>query len=78
MDRFQTQKITRQMIDDWPLARSGLSARVVHCLEEAGVKNIGQLRGWTDQRTPEPHQFRGDIARKRSLVLQLDPPPQGR
>ncbi|MGD1020075.1 MAG: DNA-directed RNA polymerase subunit alpha C-terminal domain-containing protein [Verrucomicrobiia bacterium] len=48
MDRFQTQKITRQMIDNWPLARSGLSARVVHCLEEAGVKNIGQLRGWSD------------------------------
>lgn len=48
MDRFQTQKITRQMIDNWPVARSGLSARVVHCLEEAGVQNIGQLRGWND------------------------------
>src|SRR5271170_3646470 len=49
MDRFQTQKITRQMIDNWPVAGSGLSARVVHCLEEAGVKNIGQLRDWGDQ-----------------------------
>jgi len=49
MDRFQTQKITREMIDNWTVARSGLSARVVHCLDEAGVKNIGQLRDWSDQ-----------------------------
>ncbi len=49
MDEFQTQAITRQMIDNWPIAKSGLSARVVHCLEEAGVKSIGQLRGWNDQ-----------------------------
>jgi hypothetical protein len=31
------------------VATSGLSARVVHCLEEAGVQNIGQLRDWSDQ-----------------------------
>jgi hypothetical protein len=49
MDKFQTQKITRQMIDNWPVARSGLSARVVHCLDGAGVKNIGQLCGWRDE-----------------------------
>jgi len=47
MDRFRTQKIIRQTIDNWPVARSGLSPRVVHCLEEADVKNIGQLRRWT-------------------------------
>ena len=49
MQRFQPHQLTRQAIDDWPVAKSGLSARVVHCLEQAGVKNIGQLRGWGDQ-----------------------------
>jgi hypothetical protein len=48
MNTFQAQKITRQAIDNWPVATSGLSARVVHCLEEAGVQNIGQLRNWSD------------------------------
>jgi hypothetical protein len=49
MQRFTPHQLTRQTIDHWPVARSGLSARVVHCLEQAGVKNIGQLRGWNDQ-----------------------------
>jgi hypothetical protein len=49
MDRFQTTTITRETVDDWPVKGSGLSARVVHCLEEAGVQNIGRLRGWSDQ-----------------------------
>jgi hypothetical protein len=49
MQRFKPQQLTRQEIDDWPIAKSGLSARVVHCLEQAVVKNIGQLRSWNDQ-----------------------------
>lgn len=48
MQRFQPHQLTRQAIDDWPVAKSGLSARVVHCLEQTGVKNVGQLRGWSD------------------------------
>jgi|SRR5579862_5308955 len=49
MQRFEPHQFTRQAIDDWPVAGSGLSARVVHCLDQMGVKTIGQLRGWNDQ-----------------------------
>jgi|SRR5579859_4165287 len=49
MQRFEVHQFTRQEIDDWPIAGSGLSARVVHCLEQMSVKNIGELRGWSDQ-----------------------------
>jgi len=49
MEKFQVQKITRQAIDNWPVARSGLSTRVVHCLELAAVSRIGELRNWSDQ-----------------------------
>ena len=49
MERFQPHQLTREEIDNWSVAKSGLSARVVHCLDQAGVKNIGQLRDWGDQ-----------------------------
>ncbi len=49
MERIQPHQFTRQEIDSWPISRSGLSARVVHCLDQTGVKTIGQLRGWSDQ-----------------------------
>jgi hypothetical protein len=49
MDKFKPYQLTRQAIDDWPITISGLSARVVHCLEQTGVKNVSQLRGWGDQ-----------------------------
>jgi hypothetical protein len=49
MVRFEPQQLTRQQIDGWPIAGSGLSARVVHCLEQMDVKTIGALRGWNDQ-----------------------------
>src|SRR5579862_8920617 len=49
MDKIQPAKVTRQQIDEWSIPQSGLSARVVHCLEQTGVKTIGQLRGWSDQ-----------------------------
>src|ERR1043166_4798289 len=48
MQRFEPHQLTREAIDDWPIAKSGLNARVVHCLEQTGVKTIGQLRGWDD------------------------------
>ena len=48
MQRFKPHQLARQAIDDWPIAKSGLSARVVHCLQQTGVKNIGELRGWND------------------------------
>ena len=49
MERIQPHQFTRQEIDGWLIPKSGLSARVVHCLEQTGVKTIGQLRGWSDQ-----------------------------
>ena len=49
MEKFQVQKITRQAIDNWPVAASGLNTRVVHCLGEASVGKIGELRNWSDQ-----------------------------
>ena len=39
-----TSRLTRRDIDSWPVTDSGLSARVVHCLEREGLKTIGQLR----------------------------------
>jgi hypothetical protein len=42
--------LTRKEINQWPVADSGLSARVVHCLEEVGVHTIEELREWTDKR----------------------------
>jgi hypothetical protein len=44
-----TPRLTRRNIDSWPVAGSGLSARVVNCLEREGVKTIGQLRGWREK-----------------------------
>jgi hypothetical protein len=49
MQPFEPHQLTRQAIDDWAVAVSGLNARVVHCLQEADVKSIGQLRAWNDQ-----------------------------
>jgi hypothetical protein len=49
MEKFQPHLLTRQAIDDWPVPESGLSARVVHCLTQSGVKTIGQLREWGDE-----------------------------
>lgn len=37
-------------IDRWPVSGSGLSARVVNCVQRSGVKTIGELRGWSDER----------------------------
>ena len=49
MERIQPHKVSRQEIDSWLIPKSGLSARVVHCLGQTGVKTVGQLRGWSDQ-----------------------------
>jgi hypothetical protein len=50
LEPIQKPTWTRAQIDHWPIATSGLSARVVHCLEHAGVKTIGELRTWSDER----------------------------
>jgi hypothetical protein len=49
MERIQPHKVSRQEIDSWLIPKSGLSARVVHCLGQTGVKTVGQLRVWSDQ-----------------------------
>src|SRR5271155_472605 len=49
MERIQPHHVTRQEIDGWLIPKSGLSARVVHCLGQTGVKTIGELRGWSDE-----------------------------
>jgi hypothetical protein len=45
--------IARTQIDNWPIAQSGLNARVVHCLDQAGVRTVGELRQWTDRQLLE-------------------------
>jgi hypothetical protein len=40
---------TRKEMDAWPIGNSGLSARVVHCLENERVRTIGGLRDWSDR-----------------------------
>jgi hypothetical protein len=47
---LQQQTYTRGQIDQWPIAASGLTARAVHCLEQAGVKSVGELRPWGDKK----------------------------
>ncbi len=42
--------LTRVDIDRWQVETSGLSARVVHCVQKAGVKTVGELRNWPDER----------------------------
>ena len=46
---IERQTLSRRQIDQWPVANSGLSARVVHCLELVGVKTVGELRAWSDE-----------------------------
>ncbi len=43
-------KISRREIDAWPIKTAGLSARVVHCLAQANLQTVGELREWTDKR----------------------------
>lgn len=50
MERFKKQALSRSEIDQWPIHASGLGARAIHCLEGAGVKTVGELRGWSDKR----------------------------
>ena len=45
---IERSMLSRHEIDQWPVADSGLSARVVHCLQTAGVKTVGELRTWRD------------------------------
>jgi Bacterial RNA polymerase, alpha chain C terminal domain len=43
-------------IDAWPVAEAGVCNRAVHCLGEAGVRTIAELRGWRRAQLMElPH-----------------------
>lgn len=57
MERIKTQILSRNEIDQWPIRSSGLSARVVHCLEATGVKRVSDLRSWTDKQLLELDNF---------------------
>jgi len=40
--------INRDVIDQWPVAESGLPIRVVNSTRVAGIHTVGQLRAWAD------------------------------
>ena len=42
-------QLARATIDNWSVAESGLNTRAVNCLDQDGVKTIGQLRGRSDE-----------------------------
>jgi hypothetical protein len=50
LNALELRPLTQGEIDQWPVANSGLTARVVHCLEQAGVQTIGELRHWDERR----------------------------
>ena len=47
---IEREQPSRAQIDQWSVVDSGLSARVVHCLQTVGVRTIGELREWDDTR----------------------------
>jgi hypothetical protein len=48
--RIEKRARTREEIDQWQVEDSGFSARVLHCLEKAGVHTVGELREWNDKK----------------------------
>lgn len=48
METLNKRSWTRKEIDQWEVPTSGLNARVVHCMETAGVQTIGVLRQWKE------------------------------
>lgn len=40
--------VSEDVINGWPIAESGLPARVVHSTEAAGLNTVGELRSWQD------------------------------
>lgn len=46
---LQVPAVKREVIDQWPVAESGLPVRVVNSVTPEGVTKIGQLRMWSDQ-----------------------------
>lgn len=40
--------VSRGETDAWPIADSGLPARVCHAMDKAGVRTVGELRSWKD------------------------------
>ena len=54
---YEAEAVSREQIDGWRLAEAGLPTRVVNSAGAAGVKTVGELRGWSDS----------DLLRLRSL-----------
>jgi hypothetical protein len=48
MDTANALPATPSSVDHWPVENAGFSPRVVHCLTNAGVKTVGELRNWSD------------------------------
>src|SRR5260221_9975709 len=48
METLQKRSWSRKEIDQWEVARSGLNARVMHCMDKAGVTTVGELRKWKE------------------------------
>ena len=54
---FRVPAVSRDEIDQWPIGQSGLPVRVVHCTTAAGVRTVGDLRTWSDERLMELRSF---------------------
>ena len=50
-------RLSRQEIDQWPVATAGFCARVVHGMEREGVATVGELRQWPDERLLRMRNF---------------------
>jgi hypothetical protein len=48
MEEVLPPPLARETIDDWSVAESGLSTRVVHCLHQDGINTVRQLRRRSD------------------------------
>lgn len=41
--------VSRKLIDQWPVEEAGLPTRVINSVQGAGVRTVGELRGWSDE-----------------------------
>jgi Bacterial RNA polymerase, alpha chain C terminal domain/Sigma-70, region 4 len=48
MENTSTLNSEPVAVDHWPVDNAGFNPRVVHCLNQAGVKTVGDLREWSD------------------------------
>jgi hypothetical protein len=45
---FCVDAVSRELIDGWPVEEAGLPTRVINSVHAAGVRTVGELRGWSD------------------------------